>query len=471
MKVLFVVPSSVGDYFSAQVPHTGIAYISAVLKQNKIETKIVDMRLGYTNEETLKIIDDFRPDFVGITVYSFGFDRSKETINIIKEHSSDYKVVIGGPHVSALSTQSLTDTKADFAAFSEGEYVMLELCQGIDPNEITGLIWRDGENIVMNQNRPFNADLDSLPFPDYESFELEKYLGFQEKHLSLVTSRGCPYQCVFCAVRLSMGYKFRPRTPENVVEEIEQRYRKGWRSFQIDDDNFTLDMERAEKICDMIIEKGLDIKWRCDNGVRADRLTRELLEKMKKAGCTYISFGVEGGNDRMLAAMRKGEKIETIIKSIKLAKEAGLGVGATFIIGTPEQTYKDFLDSLMIAKNLPVDHVSFYNMVPYPGTEMYKWAEEHGRFIMDKETFLYKVAHWRNKPIFDTPEFPEEERMKAYAIAHSLYRKKALTMKLGKTVGYIAWKLTGNEKIENFLKKIVLTPGPGRMIFNRIKRN
>ncbi len=471
MRVLFVIPSSVGDYFSAQVPHTGIAYIASVLKSSGIEVKIIDMRLGYDNDAVLKIIDDFKPNFVGITLYSFGFDRSRDTINTIKKHSDAYRVVLGGPHISAYGAKSMENNLADFAVDGEGEYAMLELCLGKEVSEIGGLLWRDGERIVANQKRPYILSLDELPLPDYEVFELPKYLGYSEKHLPLVSSRGCPYSCVFCSVRLSMGLKFRPRSPESVVDEIEHWYKKGWRSFEIDDDNFTLDMDRATKICDMILERGLKIKWKCDNGVRADRLTRELLDKMKEAGCYYISFGVEGGNDRMLEKIKKGEKLETIINSIKMAKAAGFGVGATFIIGTPEETYEDFLDSLMIAKDLPVDHVSFYNMVPYPGTEMYRWVEEHGRFLMDKETFLYSVAHWKNKPVFETREFPEKERRKAYAVAHSLYRKKALQMKLGRKTGYVAWKLTGNERIEHALKKVVLTPGPGRYIFNKIKRN
>ncbi|MEK6967639.1 MAG: radical SAM protein [Nanoarchaeota archaeon] len=471
MRVVLIIPSSVGEFFSAQFPHTGMAYVSAVLKQNNIETKIIDMRLGYTEEETFTIIDEFEPQIVGITLYSLGFTKSCETINKIKLHDSSYKVVIGGPHLAALKESSLRDTLADFGIYGEGEYTMLELCQGKLPQDILGLIWRDDDKIIVNPQRPFNNDLDSLPLPDYESFELKRYLGYPERHLPIVTSRGCPYQCVFCSIRLSMGYKFRARSPENVVNELVHWYSKGWRSFEFDDDNFTLDIDRAMKICDLIISHELKITWKCDNGVRADRLSRELLEKMKHAGCVYISFGVEGGNNKMLQAMKKNEKIETIIDSIKLAKEVGLNIGATFIIGTPEETYDDFLDSLEVAKRLPVDHVSFYNMVPYPGTDMYRWIEQNGKFLVDKETYLYNIAGWKNKPIFETKNFTKEEREKAYKVAHSLYRRKALTMKLGKELGLLAWGLTGNEKVELFMKKLVLTPGPGRFIFNKIKRD
>ena len=320
MRVLFIIPESVGDYFSAQMPHTGIAYVSAMLKKSGIDTKIIDMRLGYKMEEVLKIIDVYQPQFVGITLYSFGFDRSKNTIDQIKTHSELYKVVIGGPHVAALRKKTLEDTLADIAVVKEGEITMLEICQGIPLNEIMGIIWRNGNEIVENADAPFIKDLDEIPLPDYEGFELEKYLGFKERHLPLVTSRGCPYQCNFCSIKLSMGMKFRARSPENIIGEIEHWYNKGWRSFEVDDDNFTMDMNRAHKICDMIIEKGLKITWKCDNGIRADRIDLPLLEKMKKAGCIYISFGVEAGNDKILKVIKKGEKLETIVNGINLAK-------------------------------------------------------------------------------------------------------------------------------------------------------
>ncbi|MDI6720924.1 MAG: radical SAM protein [Candidatus Aenigmarchaeota archaeon] len=471
MKVLFVIPSSVGDYFSAQVPHTGIAYVSAVLKQDGIETKIVDMRLGYTMEDVLKIIDDYQPQFVGITLYSFGFDRSKQTIDQIKLHNSSYTVVIGGPHVAAIRKKVLESTLADVAVVQEGEIPMLQICQGLPLSEIKGIIWRNGGEIVENPDMPYVKSLDELPFPDYEGFEIEKYLGYKERHLPLVTSRGCPYQCIFCSIRLSMGLKFRARSPENIVGEIEYWNKKGWGSFEIDDDNFTLDMARAHKICDLIIEKGLDIIWKCDNGIRADRVDLPLLQKMKKAGCVYISVGVEAGNDKILKVIKKGEKLETVINAINLAKEAGIAVGATFIIGHPEETYDDFLDSLKIAESLPVDHVSFYNLVPYPGTELYNWVEHHGSFVMDKETFLYNVAHWKNKPIFETSTFSVKERRKAYKRAHSLYRKRVLQFKLGKGLGYMAWFITGPEFMEKSMKKIVLTPGIGRTLFNAVKKH
>ncbi len=468
MRVLFLIPPSVGQYFSAQVPHTGIAYLSAILKKNGIETKIIDMRLGYSVDDAIKFAKDFNPDIIGATLYSYGFIESMEVLKAIKE-SVNATMVLGGPHVSAFRKEVLETIPADYAIKGEGEYTLLELCKGKKPKDVLGLIWRDGKNIIENPDRPFITDLDSLPLPSYEDFELEKYLCYDERHLPIVTSRGCPYQCIFCTIKLSMGKRFRPRSPENVVNEIEYWYKKGWKSFEIHDDNFTLDIDRAEKICDLIISKKMQIRWKIDNGIRADRVTRNVMTKMKNAGCHYIAFGIETGTDRLLNVIKKGEDLKTIINAVKLAKEAGMTTSATFIIGHPTETFNDFMETFNFAKSLDVDNISFYNLVPYQGTELFEWVEKHGKFLFDKKTFLYNIAQWKNEPIFETSEFTREERKKAYKIAYDYQRKKLLQFKLGKKAGYIAWKLTSISFIDNMARKTALSKGFGRKIFDALK--
>ena len=174
-----------------------------------------------------------------------------------------------------------------------------------------------------------------------------------------------------------MGMQFRPRSPENVVNELEHWHKKGWKSFEIHDDNFTLDAVRTEKICNMLIERKMGIKWKIDNGVRADKITKILMQKMKQAGCAYLTFGIESGKDKILKVIKKGEDIESIKNAISIAKEVGIPIGATFIIGHPTETYEDFLESLEFAKSLHLSSVNFYNMVPYPGTELFAWVEKN----------------------------------------------------------------------------------------------
>lgn len=476
MKILFLIPPSVGDFFTAQIPHTGIAYLSAFIKrETDAEVKIIDMRLGYSKNDVFKVIDSFNPDIVGISLFSYGFEESRTIVNEISDYKNSYRVVIGGPHVSAAMKFSLMDTKANFAVFGEGEFTFLELCKSLEKNSkdfshIKGLIWRKGNQILENDKREFIKDLNSLPFPDYKSFELEKYLCYTEKHLPIVTSRGCPYCCVYCSVRLSMGQNFRFRSAENVVEEIKYWYGNGWISFDFADDAFNSNMDRAKKICDLIIQNNIKIKWKVNNGIRADRVDRELLEKMKKSGCVYIAYGVESANNKVLAAMKKAITIEQIKKSIELTKEVGITLGITFIIGGPEETFEDFKNSYNFAKSVPVDNINFYNMIPYPHTEMFEWVEKNGRFLKNKDTYLYNIAHWKNEPIFETKEFPENERKRAFIMAYEIHRKKVLQLKLGNFMGSFVWIFVRNKTVDDMLRRAVLRPGIIRKIFNKLKR-
>lgn len=280
MRVLFVIPKI--TFGTSYQPHTGVAYLIAMLKRHKISVKVMDMQLGYDANSLFKMLDEFSPDVVGVTSYSLGYERAYEIIDEIKLHGN-YLVVIGGPHTSAFQSKVLAETKADFAIKGEGEYALLELCRTLESwsknyEKIKGLIWRNGSSVTENEDRPLIRELDVLPFPDYEEFELKKYLCYGEKRLPIITSRGCPYQCIFCSVRLSMGNEFRARSPLNVVDEIEYWYRKGWKNFDINDDCFTLDLNRAKKICDLIIKRRLQITYHLYNGIRADRIDEELLK-------------------------------------------------------------------------------------------------------------------------------------------------------------------------------------------------
>jgi radical SAM superfamily enzyme YgiQ (UPF0313 family) len=474
MRIFFVIPPSVGDYFTAQIPHTGIAYLTAFIRREmNIDIKIMDMRLGYSLVDVFKKIDAFSPDVVGISLFSYGFEESKEVVNKIKEYKKSCKVVIGGPHIAAVGRKALEDTKADFAVCGEGEITFLELCKAFKKNRknlssIKGLIWRKGKKIIENKKRMPIMDLDSLPYPDYEAFELEKYLCYGERHLPIVTSRGCPYSCIYCSVRLSMGQLFRPRSAGNVVDEIKHWYGKGWKSFDFADDVFNADMERAKKICDLIMD--MKVIWRINNGIRADRIDMELLEKMKKSGCVYIAYGVESASNKVLAVMKKNITIEQIEKSIYMTRKVGITVGITFIIGSPEETFEDFIKSYRFAKSVPIQNVNFYNMIPYPNTEMFHWVEQHGRFLKDKDSYLYKIAHWKNEPIFETPYFTEAERKKAFRMGFNLHRKKLIELKFGRAMGFFIWLIVRNENMDNFLRKSVMKPGLGRKIFNMIKK-
>ncbi len=448
MNVLFVVPNAKGMYSQVGFPHVGIGYLMAVLREGGHTPAVIDMRLGYSRKDLEKRFQGFKPDLVAVTMMSRQHDVAYGIVRYLKKRG--HKVVVGGPHISVYREKVLEDTPADFAIFGEGEYALLELCNGKPHGEIKGLVWRKGKRTIVNQPRPPLTDLDSLPFPAYDLFEIEKY---SEKMLPITSSRGCPFRCIFCSIRLSMGRIWRPRSAENVVSEIAHWYAKGYRKFQFTDDNFTLDMGRVSKLCDLILKKGLDIQWDLRNGVRADRVSLPLLRKMKKAGCFFVLFGVESANKDVLAAIKKDLDLKNVRNAVRMAKAAGLKVSASFIIGHPSETYDNFMESYTFAKSLHLDEVKFFNLMPYPGTELYDWVRANGRFLYEPDHYLNAIDSFTENPYFETPYFTEEERKKAFRLAESLVIQKLYRRDLGPLLGTVAWMLWTNKVTRAMEKK------------------
>jgi radical SAM superfamily enzyme YgiQ (UPF0313 family) len=469
MKIMFILPKTIErayivTYSRPGFPHTGVAYLVSLLKQNNIAVKIMDMRLDHTIDELFSCIDEFNPDLIGITSYSFQYTKAYELIDKIKLHGN-HTIVIGGPHISAIKGQGLAETKADFAIKQEGEYTLLELCKAIEAKtenyeNIKGLIWRNGENAVENADRPYIQNLDALPFPAYEEFELEKYSNV----LPIITSRGCPYQCIFCSVRISMGNRFRARSPKNIVDEIEHWYNKGWRKFDFNDDCFTFDMKRATEICDLILKKGLSIQYKLYNGIRVDRVSKDLLQRMKKSGCTFVQYGIESGNDEVLRTIKKGITVELARKTIKITNDVGIPNAANFIIGHPGETFDKALDSVRLAETLPTKVTPFYNLIPYPGSELFQWIEKNATFLRPPEVYLNEISYGELEPVFETREFSVKERKKVLKIGFSLYRKKILEYKLGKVLGYLAYLISKSDTLWKIGVKVLMETKIGSRI-------
>ena len=438
MKVLLIVPRTIGRYTKPTIPHAGIGYIAAILLKNGHNVEILDMRVHPHIKDSINKINKFKPDMIGLTSPSRGYIIAYNLIKEIKKHYN-IPIVIGGPHASTIEEQILKDTPVDYAVMGEGEYTILDLVNSVKPSEIKGLIWKDEEKIIKNPYREWIEDLDSLPFPAFELFELNKYM---DKRIPIVSSRGCPSLCNFCLAYKVMGRKFRKRSAENVVNEIEHWYKQGFREFEFSDDNFTFDIERAEKICDLIIAKNLKIKFLLGNGIRVDRINEHLLRKMKKAGCTFIAYGVEAINKDVLKLMKKGINKDRVTKAIKLTHKVGIQTQANFIIGCAGSTFNTFKESLEYSKTLPLNEVKFNNMIPYPDTELYEWIKKNGRFLYSPEYYLNHISsREEGDVIFETKEFPKEERYKAYKIGERRRMELVIKRHLGPFLGTIAFSL------------------------------
>jgi anaerobic magnesium-protoporphyrin IX monomethyl ester cyclase len=433
MKIVLLTPDITGIYGKPASPPVGIAYLMSYLRSKGHDVKVMDLCVEKDNFDHIKFIKDFNPSLVGISFTSCKYKKSYALIADIKR-KTNIPVVIGGAHISVMREKILEECEADYAIYGEGETALLILAEGKRPHEIKSLIWRDGARIAVNPQEDFISDLDMLPLPEYEFFKMERYAN---RRIPITTARGCPHMCVYCAVDRVIGRRFRTRSPKNVVDEIEYWYGKGYKDFGFNDDTFTENTRRAEEICDELIRRNIDIKWDLRTGIRVDRVNTTLLEKLKKAGCGFVAFGIESVDEDVLKAMKKGTTPDQAKKAVRMAKEAGLGVGGFFMIGNPADSYKAFRKSYDFAREEPFDEIRFYNVEPYPGTELQELIKSKGRYFVPIEVSLNSYSRWNPAPIFEFSDFPKRDRIKAFNEGEALVVNKLLVKVLGKKAGDI----------------------------------
>ncbi|MFC1808449.1 B12-binding domain-containing radical SAM protein [Candidatus Omnitrophota bacterium] len=437
MKILLIMPKVTGRYGRPSTPPVGMAYLMSYLRSKGHKSDVLDLRVEASNFDYIQLINESKPDIVGVSFTSCNYRKSYALIDRIKRQTR-IPVVIGGPHTSVKKDEILNECSADYAIYGEGEVALANLADGKDLKDIKSLIWRENGKPVVNPKEDYILDLDSIPFPEYEAFKMDRYAN---KRIPLTTARGCPHMCVYCAVDCVIGRRFRSRSPENVVNEIESWYKRGYENFGFNDSTFTENMKRAEGICDLLIERNIKMKWDLRTGIRVDRVNRVLLEKLKRAGCDFIAFGIESVDPHVLKLMRKGTTPEQAKGAVYLAKDVGLGVGGFFMIGNPGDSYQAFRRSYVFAKESVFDEARFYNVEPYPGTELYEWIKDNGRFIVPLEKALNSYSRWTETPIFETDEFPRKDRIKAFNEGEILVAEKLLIKVLGQKKGQLFARL------------------------------
>lgn len=414
---VLLVQAKYDSTFSNVLP-AGIGYLSEFLNSHGIENDVFDLNISKYNERhLLDKIRAFNPDLVGLSMMSLNYKYNYNAMASIRNVFPEIKIAAGGAHISTMREQALTDCGAvDYGIVLEGEHTLLELVRGDDPDpDIKGLIYRDGERIVYNGDRQFIQDLDSIPYPRYKKFVKRDYSPL----VSVFSSRGCPFECTYCPVRLAVGRRFVARSAAKVVDEIEYHYARGYREFSFRDDNFTLIEDRVYEVCDEIARRKFkDIYLMCDNGVRADKLNYKMLKRMKDAGFRMIGIGVESGEDRILKSLKKSATVKVMEDAIKTACELGYIVELYFLIGAPGETWQDFEKTVRLATKYPVMIASFYHILPYPNTELFELTKRNGYLLRGPEEYLNDGSQRRNTPFLATPEFPYELRKKAYDYAY-----------------------------------------------------
>lgn len=397
-------------------PPLGLLYIASYLKANSAHTvTVIDSEIERLDYHALKLrLEGLKPDLVGIQVLTFTLIDALKTAAIVKELSKDIPVVFGGPHVTIFPAESLAHKDVDYIVRSEGEISFKELLDNMKDSSrlssVRGIGFKRGSAMTVTEEPSFIRDLDSLPMPDRRLTPYQKYYSLLSKNFpitTMMTSRGCPYNCIFCE---RMGKTFRAKSPEKIIAEIEDCLSLGIKEIFFHDDTFTVDKKRVFRICEMISERGLKFDW--DARVRVDTVNAELLKAMKKAGCRRISFGVESGSSKVLKKLRKGITLGQVTAAFEYAQKSRIQTLADFMIGSPGETEDDVSKTMDLAKKLHPDYVQFSITTPYPGTDLYRDAISSGMVKSDvwKEFAVDPKSDF--KPPLWTEYFSREELLK-----------------------------------------------------------
>lgn len=398
-----------------------LAYLASYLRINTdCQIKIIDAEADSLSiEDIVDKIIELNPKITGFTIPTPSFNSIIKITKLIKEKNNQIILVGGGPHPTVLPEETLKDSLLDFIVLSEGEITFYELVKKIinqenDFEKINGLAFRGKERTIVTEKRKLIDNLDDIPLPSRDLFDLKKYYTAPTKKTSsasydtpILTSRGCPYNCTFCISRCMWGQGVRFRSIDSVIKEMEECIEKyGINEFNVIDDTFTIDNKRVMAICQIIIDKGWKISWNCMG--RVNTITDEMIKLMKKAGCKKIAFGLESGNEEVLRLMDKKASLKMAEEAVGIARKNGMEVLGSFMIGNIGETKERIMETVNFAKKLDLDNATFFIVCPYPGTVIYKIAKEKG-YVSEENKWEEFAPLTKTKPILIQDNLSAEE--------------------------------------------------------------
>ena len=407
----FVYGEKIGKKLAPSAPALGIAYIAAVLEQNNISVNLLDARGEFLGiNEIITEVKEYLPEIVGITCTTPMFGISVEIAKAIKAFSSDILVVMGGPHIAPTPVETIEKyPDIDVTVFGEGEYSMLELAQGKNLEDIKGIAYRKNGQVVVNAPREPIENLDSIPFPSRHFYNLNNY--HQPMHevygrplTTMLTSRGCPFNCSFCSSKVTFGRRVRFRSAENVLAEIDFLIADyGLQVIKFADDTFTLNLTRLEKICKGLKERGLP--WIAN--ARANTMTKEVLFMLKDSYCKLLLVGVESGDAENLKWLKKNVTLEQMREAFKWTNKLKIDTIATFIFGTHLETKETAQKTIDFAKEIKPTYANFFVLSPYPGTEACEVMKQGGMMAINDWTEVKSPKY--QDYIINHPRFTKQD--------------------------------------------------------------
>jgi anaerobic magnesium-protoporphyrin IX monomethyl ester cyclase len=393
MKICLIRPTT--ESFFQITPPLSLGYLSSALKKSGYnDIYMIDgALLKTTPRQTISLMEKRGlPDVVGIQVYTGAHIWTKKFIELLKIKHPKIVAIVGGPHISALKFLALDYIGADYGAVGEGEVLMVDFMKFLegkieDPTDIDGFIFKlHGQEVWPKRSHGFITDVNEIPFPDWELLKPQRYFNFMEgattplrgkRPVPILTSRGCPFSCTFCSSCLTHKRIMRYRTPENIISEIKFLKEK----YKIDeiffgDDNLTMNIERADKLFDLMIKENFRVHWCARNGIRIDRLNEQLVSKMARSGGYVVGVGIETGNKEVMKRIKKNVNLDNVKPMIKLLHKYGIKVSGFFMCGLLDETEKEMNDSIEFALQIPFDKIQVSPYTPYPGSEDFETVFE-----------------------------------------------------------------------------------------------
>lgn len=491
MKILLVNPPRTYIKESMQVTSSvpiGLLYIAAVLDKKGYDVKILDTLAaagviakgdkrywGLPKKEIEKGIRGINPDIVGISIqFTTQAENAIMVSKLVKRINPKIRVIVGGPDVTVRASTLLRENKSiDICVVGEGEYVTLDLVNTIAGKgrlrNVKGIAFRDRGKIVFTGFHEFIANLDELPLPAYHLAPMNDYLsskyrkggrgdGKNLREISIITSRGCPFNCIFCSIQLHMGRRWRAHSPEYVLQHIELLVKKyGMQHIHFEDDNMTLDKKRFEAILDGIMKRGLNFSWDTPNGIRADTLDDNIVAKMKNTHCSSLMTGVESGDQKVLdSIVGKGLNLNDVVNAARLCKKYNIPLNGSYVIGFPGETKQNIMNTINFALMLK----RRYNMngefliaTPLYNTRLYDVCRKEKLLTRDlTPDDLSKCT--QGKGIIKTKDFTPEEISGLRIYATKKMAEVKMTAYLRNPLQTFNYILKNPERILPFIKKI-----------------
>lgn len=382
MKVALIAPPY--PLTEAPSPPLGICYVAAACEAAGAEVRIFDYIVSrYTPEKLCRQLDEFAPDVVGATSVTLNFPDAVAILQTAKRHNPDLIAIIGGPHASFQAEKTLRQyPEIDAVFIGESENTLRRWIPAAGDrsawHDIPGLAFREEEMIVSTGPVALIRDLSELPLPSRHLLPLSRYqaLGFP---VSIITSRGCPNQCIFCVGRRMVGAKVRYRNPQRVVDEIELLVNAGFTRINVADDLFTANKNHVRGVCNEILNRNIQFGWSAF--ARADTVSEEILALMRKAGCDAVSFGLESGNQEMLKRVRKRITLDQAREAVAMCKRVGMLAHASFMVGLPGESPETLADTLKFVRELDIEH-GYHFLSPFPGTDIFESVSDYDLQIL-----------------------------------------------------------------------------------------